>query len=273
MATLRTSKIVLSAFLLCTTAGMTGCKKSGSATATTLPAEPTYENPFDQFKDIPNQVNAKIDWVKQPLADASALGEEFSAIQAKYSLDVKTLGGMCSAAFVNGKIEISADASIAADAKADIEAFLGKVKAAGEGVLSIPKRVSTAAGAIGKMTLKIPGVAMKATTHLKGELKAATDDAKVQIQANLEMIPKLTGEFKAMIPDAMGKVKAIPGEAAGTITELKAAFAGEGSFPKIAGGASASAGGEAGGEASAEGSAEGSAETPAEAPAEAPAAE
>ena len=74
MVTLRSSKIVLSAFLLCSVAGMTGCKAKagGSASATTLPPEPTYENPFEQLKDIPNQVTAKIDWVKQPLADASA---------------------------------------------------------------------------------------------------------------------------------------------------------------------------------------------------------
>jgi hypothetical protein len=260
MVTLRTSKIVLSALLLCSAAGMTGCKKSGSASASTAPAEPTYDNPFDQLQDMPNQVNAKIDWVKQPLADASALGEEFSAIQAKYSLDIKALGGMASAAFVDGKVEISADVSIAADAKADIEAFLGKVKAAGEGVIGIAGRAKTAAGAVSKMALKAPGVALKATGHLKNELKVATDDAKAQIQANIELVPKLTADVKAMVPDAVGKIKAIPGESTGVITELKAAFAGEGSFPKIAGGASASAGGEVGGEAAAGGEAEGEAE-------------
>jgi hypothetical protein len=270
MVTHRTSKFVLSAFLLCAAStGVMGCKKSGSASATTVPADPAYENPYDQLQDLPNQVNAKVEWVKQPLADASALGDEFSALQAKYSLDIKQLGGMASAAFVNGKIEISADASIAGDAKADIEAFLGKVKAAGEGVLAIPKRASAAASSVGKLTLKVPGIAIKATGHLKNELKAAADDAKAEIQGKIEMVPKLTADVKAMLPDAVGKIKAIPGESAGVITELKAAFAGEGSFPKISGGASASAGGEAGGEASAEGSAEASAE--AEAPAEAPA--
>lgn len=269
MVTLRSSKIVLSAFLLCSVAGMTGCKAKagGSASATTLPPEPTYENPFEQLKDIPNQVTAKIDWVKQPLADASALGDEFSALQAKFNLDVKQLGGMCSAAFVDGKIEIKADAGVAADAKAEIEAFLAKVKAAGEGVLGIPGRAKTAAGAVGKLTLKVPGIAAKATSHLTGELKAATGEAAVSIQANLDQVKELTANVKAMIPDAVGKIKAIPGEASGTITELKAAFAGEGSFPKVAGGASAGGEVSAGGEASAEGSGEAAAggeEAPAE---------
>ena len=138
---------------------------------------------------------------------------------------------------------------------------IGKVKAAGEGVLAIPKRAKMAAGAVGKLTVKAPSIALKATTHLKNELKAATDDMKVQLQANLEMVPKLTADVKGMVPDAVGKIKAIPTESAGVITELKAAFAGNGSFPKIAGGASASAGGEAGGEAvaGAEGEGEGAA--------------
>lgn len=256
---------------MCAAAGAGGCKKSASASAgTETPPEPTYDNPYAQLEDMPNAVNAKVEWVKQPLVDASALGDEFSALQAKYSLDVKQLGGMASAAFVNGKIEVSVDASVAADAKADIEAFLGKVKTAGEAVLKIPDRATVASKAIGKLTLKVPGIAVKATAHLKNELKAAADDAKAEIQAKIDGIPTLTASVKGMIPEAMNKVKAIPTDSTQVITELKAAFAGEGSFPKVEGGASASAGGEAGGEASAEGSAE----TPAEgdAPAEAPAA-
>lgn len=265
-------RIVLSSLLIGSfVIAAPGCKKgSGDSAALTPPAAPEYADPFAEFKDLPNQITAQMDWVTQPLRDASALGDEFTAIQAKYSLDVKALGGLCKVAFTDGKIEISADVSIAAEAKGDVEALLGKIKAAGEAVLTIPKRATKASGAIGKLTLKVPALGAKATSFLKKEIANATAEAKGSLEASLTSIPELTVSIKASIPESVNKVKAIPAEAKTTITELTAAFAGEGSFPKApaaAGGADAGADAGAGaeGEAGAEGSAEG--EAAAEAPA------
>jgi hypothetical protein len=247
------TRIILSSLLLGSfVAADTGCKKSGKAdsSALTPPAAPEYENPFAELNDLPNQITAQVDWVSQPLRDASALGDEFTALQAKYSIDAKTLGGLAKVAFTDGKIEISADVSIAADAKADVEALLGKIKASGEAILTIPKRATKSAGAISKLTLKLPGLGAKATSYLKKELSGAAAEAKVSLEANLTAIPDIVGKVKASIPESVNKVKAIPGEAKTTITELTAAFAGEGSFPKL--GTPPNAGGEAGAEAGAE---------------------
>jgi len=244
-----------------------GCKKGGSgdSAALTPPAAPEYSDPFAELNDLPNQINAQVDWVSQPLRDASALGDEFTAIQAKYSIDAKTLGGLAKVAFTDGKLEISADVSIAAEAKADVEALLGKIKAAGEAVLTIPKRVPKAAGAISKITLRLPGLGAKATSYLKKQIAEASAEAKASLEANLTAIPEITVKVKGAIPESVNKVKAIPDEAKGTIMELKAAFSGEGAFPKLGtppnAGAEAGAEGEAGADASAEG--EAAAEAPA----------
>lgn len=225
------SSVLLGGFVIADT----GCKKGGSSSKATLtpPATPEYENPFAELNDLPNQINAQVDWVSQPLRDASALGDEFTAIQAKYSIDAKTLGGMASAAFTDGKIEISVDAGISAEAKADVEALLGKIKAAGEAVLTIPKRVPKAAGAISKITLRLPGLGAKATSYLKKQLAEATGEMKASLEANLTAIPEITIKVKGAIPESVTKVKAIPTEAKTTIMELKAAFSGEGAFPKL----------------------------------------
>ena len=260
------SSLLMGSFVL----AAPGCKKSsGDSGALTPPAAPEYENPFAELKDLPNQIQAQVDWVSQPLRDASALGEEFTAIQAKYSLDVKALGGLAKVAFTDGKVEITADVSIAAEAKGDVEALLGKIKAAGEAVLTIPKRATKAAGAISKLTLKVPALGGKATSWLKKEISAATGEAKASLEANLTAVPELTVSIKATIPESVNKVKAIPAEAKTTITELTAAFAGDGEFPKLAAPAGADAGAGAGaeGEAGAEASAEGEGEAAAEAPA------
>ncbi|MBK9758271.1 MAG: hypothetical protein IPO88_33095 [Nannocystis sp.] len=258
------SSLLMGSFVL----AAPGCKKSsGDSAALTPPAAPEYENPFAELNDLPNQINAQVDWVSQPLRDASALGDEFTAIQAKYSLDAKALGGLAKVAFTDGKVEITADVSIAAEAKGDVEALLGKIKAAGEAVLTIPKRATKAAGAISKLTLKVPALGGKATSWLKKEISAATGEAKASLEANLTAVPELTVKIKAVIPESVNKVKAIPAEAKTTITELTAAFAGDGAFPKL--GTPPNAGGEAGaeGEAGADASAEGEAEASAEAPA------
>jgi hypothetical protein len=253
------TRIILSSLLLGSfVVAAPGCKKSGSAsTALTPPAAPEYENPFAELNDLPNQINAQVDWVSQPLRDASALGDEFTAIQAKYSIDAKTLGGMAKVAFTDGKVEISADVSIAADAKADVEALLNKIKASGEAVLTIPKRASKAAGSISKLTLRVPGLGAKATSYLKKEISGAAAEAKASLEANLTAIPEITVKVKASIPESVNKVKAIPAEAKTTVSELTAAFSGEGAFPKL--GTPPNAGGEV------EGGAEGSADASADA--------
>lgn len=225
------SSVLLGAFVV----SAPGCKKGGSSSSTALtpPAAPEYENPFAELNDLPNQINAQVDWVSQPLRDASALGDEFTAIQAKYSIDAKTLGGMAKVAFTDGKIELSANTEIAAEAKADVEALLGKIKAAGEAVLSIPKRVPKAAGAISKLTLKLPAMGAKATSYLKKQIAEASAEAKASLEVNLTAVPEIVTKVKATIPESVNKVKAIPTDAKATITELTAAFAGEGAFPKL----------------------------------------
>ncbi len=215
-----------------------GCKKgSGDSAALTPPAAPEYADPFAEFKDLPNQITAQMDWVTQPLRDASALGDEFTALQAKYNLDVKALGGLCKVAFTDGKIEISADVSIAADAKGDVEALLGKIKAAGEAIGTIPKRASKASGAIGKMmSIKVTTLVPKATSHLKKQLADASAElsaeAKGSIEVNLTTIPQMPEKVKAAGKEAIDKVKGIPAEAQKTMSEMIAAFSGEGAFPK-----------------------------------------
>lgn len=228
------ASVLLGAFIV----AAPGCKKGGSSdsAALTPPAAPEYENPFDELNDIPNQITAQVDWVSQPLRDAAALGDEFTAIQAKYSIDAKTLGGMASVAFKDGKVEVSANAEISAEAKADIEALLGKIKAAGEAIGTIPKRATKASGAISKMSIKVVGLAPKATAHLKKQLADASAElsaeAKGSIELNLTSIPEMPNKIKAAGKDAIAKVKAIPAEAKTTVTELAAAFSGEGAFPK-----------------------------------------
>ena len=227
------SSLLLGAFIV----AAPGCKKGSSDSAElTPPAAPTYENPFDELNDLPKQMTAQLDWVTQPLRDASALGEEFTAIQAKYSIDVKALGGLATAAFKDGKLEISADVSIAADAKAEVEALLGKIKAAGVAIGTIPKRATKASAAIGKMSIKVVSLAPKATAYLKKQLSEATAEMSAELKGSIELnltsIPEMPNKIKASGKDAIAKVKAIPGEAKTTFTELLAAFSGEGAFPK-----------------------------------------
>lgn len=255
----RFSKFILSVFVVASVVTTPACKKSAGGSAEIVaPAAVTYDNPFAELQDVPNQVNAQVEWVKEPLNDASKLGAEFEALKTKFNFDVKEFGGMVSAAFTDGKVEVSIDLSAAGDAageaKAEVEAFLGKVKAAGEGVLTIPKRAKMAVGAISKIPLKVPGMAAKSTSWLKAEISNATAELKGELEAKLAAVPTLSADVKGMVPDALTKVKAIPQESQTIIVDLKAAFAGNGSFPDLGGSASAS--GEVGGEADADADAE-----------------
>ncbi len=228
------SSLVLGALII----GAPACKKGSSdSAALTPPVAPEYENPFEELNDLPKQITAQVDWVSQPLRDAAAIGDEFAALQAKYNIDVKALGGMATAAFKEGKLEISADVSIAADAKADVEALLAKIKASGEAIGTIPKRASKATGAIGKMmSMKVTVLVPKATSYLKKQISEASADmtaeAKGSLEISLTTIPEMPNKVKAAGTEAIDKVKGIPAEATKTMAEMVAAFSGEGAFPK-----------------------------------------
>ena len=239
------TKFVLSGMLLGAIAVAPACKKGGGGGGDlTPPAAPEYESAFDEMKDIPTQIDVQVKWITQPIDDAHKLGDEFNALKESLQISAEDLGAMATASFKDGTIEVSADLSIADEKKAEVEAFLGKVKASGEAVMGIPKRAQKVTGWLTKMPMKVPGLAKKALDEQKAKLEAAVGDVKVEIQANIELIPNLQTEIVEKSKATIGDVKNIPADSKAQVEELVLAFSGKGEFKAAAGGDEEEAGGD-----------------------------
>ena len=223
--------------LAVTPAGCKGGGGGGGGGSLEMPAKPEYANAFDELKDVPAQIDAQIKWITEPIDEAHALGPEFKALQEKAGLSAEQFTGLVTASFSDGKVEISADVSVAEDVKAELTAFLEKVKVAGDNVKSMPKRVGKVNGALTKRIMTTPGLAKKALDHLKGELAAAAGDAKVELEANIKLVPELQTQIVDKSKATIGDLKNMPADLKAKTEELVLAFSGKGDFKAVSAGA------------------------------------
>ncbi len=259
----RFSKLLLSCMLLGSVAIVpTGCGGGGGGGSLTPPAAPEYENPYDELKDMPAQIDAQIKWVTEPVDEAHAVGNEFKNLAAELDLSADQITALGTASFKDGKFEVSADLNIEGEAKAKLEAQLEKISKVAADLKTIPKRATKVTMGLGKYPLKVPGMAKKATAHLKAELEAAAGEAKAEIEGKLSGVVDLQAEIIAKAKGSIDTVKGLPASSAEDIKQLGLAFAGQAEFK-------ASASAEVGAEAEAEGDLDAEADAEAEAGAEA----
>jgi len=207
-----------------------GCGGGGGGGSMTPPAAPEYENPYDELKDMPAQIDAQIKWVTEPIAEAHAAGAEFKALAAELELSADQITAMGTASFKDGKAEVSADLSIDVEAKAKLEASLAQIVEISASLKTIPKRATKVVMKLGKYPLKVPGMAKKATAHLKAELDAASGEMKAEISGQITGIADLQAEIIGKAKASVGDVKALPAASADEIKQLGLAFAGKAEF-------------------------------------------
>lgn len=209
-----------------------GCEKGAKSDSPAAgPEAPQYESATEEVKDLPNRVQAQVEWAMAPITDAAALADEIAALQGKLSLDATAFTSMANAAFKDGTVSISADIEVDAEAKAELEAMLGKIKQVAADLKGIAGRVKTATGNIVKLGAKAPLIAGKAGRELKGELKAAVDaEAKLKIEADITGVKEIPGKMKTIVTDAKTSVMEIPKQAVEAGTKLAASFTGGGSI-------------------------------------------
>lgn len=196
----------------------------------TPPAAPEYENPYDELKDMPAQIDAQVQWITEPIAEAHAAGAEFKALAAELELSAADISAMGTASFKDGKAEVSAELNIDIEAKAKLEASLAKIAEISASLKTIPKRATKVVMRLGKYPLKVPGMAKKATAHLKAELKVATGEMKAEITVNISGIADLQSEIIGKAKGSITDVKALPAASSEQIKELGLAFAGKAEF-------------------------------------------
>jgi hypothetical protein len=213
-------------------APLAGCSKKDKGTDNPEAAEGEVD-PLEELKAIPDQVQAEVDLVLQPITDVDVVIDQVTSMPQTLGVDAASLRGLAQASLQNGEVSVNLD--ITAEAKAEVEAVLVKIKGIVTGLKETPERVKTATGNIVALGTKATGLVTKLTAQYQAKLSnpLLKADAKAKIQADLDMVIKLDADIKATIDGAKTTVTSLPDKGKEALVKLTTAFAG---------GASASAG-------------------------------
>lgn len=247
----RTALLLLLSVAL--TAPMTGCKKNDKGSDNPDDASESDVDPLEELKSIPDQIQAEVDMVLQPINDVDVVIDMIAAMPGELGIDAAgltamakaSLEGSVSGSVENGEASIEIDAAVtanvAAEAKAEVEAkiteLMVKIQGIVTGLKETPERVTTATKNIVALGAKATALTAKLTAKLQGKLAnpMLKADAKASLQADLDLVMKLDADIKTTVTDAKASVTELPAKGKDALVKITAAFAG-----------GASAGGDAG---------------------------
>lgn len=212
-------------------APLAGCTKKdkGSTNPDEAAAAEGEVDPLVELQAIPAQIQAEVDVVLQPITDVDVVIDQVTSMPQTLGVDAASLRGLAKASFENGEVAVNLD--IAADAKAEVEAVLVKIKGIATGLKETPERVKTATGNIVAIGTKATGLVTKLTAKYQAKLSnpLLKADAKAKIQADLDTVLALDADIKATISDAKSTVTSLPDKGKEALIKLTAAFSGSAS--------------------------------------------
>lgn len=247
----RTALLLLLSVALATP--LSACKKNDKGSENPDEAAEGATDPLEELKAIPDQIQAEVDMVLQPINDVDVVIDELTAMPDELGIDAPSLMAMAkaslegatSASVENGEVSIEIDAAatanVATEMKAEVEAkiksVLGKVQGIVTGLKETPERVKTATGNIVALGTKGAGLVAKLTASLQGKLAnpLLKAEAKASLQADLDLVKKLDADIKATVTDAKATVTELPSKGKEALVKITAAFAGSGSASADAG--------------------------------------
>jgi len=203
-----------------------GCSKKDKGTDNPDEAAQEDGDPMAELQTIPDEIQAEIDLVLQPINDVDVVVDQLTSIPTRYGMSAGDLTTMASAKFDGGTIEMNAD--IDGDAKAEIETMLATVEGIAIGLKETPARAKTATAHLAELGVKATGIVTKLTTSINAKLAnpLLKAEKKAELQAELAQVMKFDADIKASIGDAKQTVMGVPNMGAEALGKLTAALAG-----------------------------------------------
>jgi len=219
--------VILSSLCLALALPAAGCGNKDKSTNN--PEEAGDEqsgDPMAELQAIPDEIQAEIDLVLQPITDVDVVIDQVTSIPTRYGIDAGSLSALAKASMDNGEVSIELD--IEGDARAEIETMLGTINGIVVGLKETPQRAKDASVKIVALGTKAAGLTTKLTAKLQAKLSnpLLKADAKANIQADLDAVMKLDGDIKAIVADAKSTVTGLPAKGTEALAKLTAAFAG-----------------------------------------------
>jgi predicted small secreted protein len=223
----RTTLIIVSVLLTALLAACGGSKGGGGDANASGEAKVELTG-IQKLEKVSADLQAGIEQLMQPINDVHWVVDQLTSMPARLNIDAKSLMGMAKATMDSGQIAISADLNLAAEAQAEVQALLDRIRAIVAGLQATPERVkllgAQAAAAMGQVPVLAMGITTAAQAKLANPLASA--ESKAQAQADLQAVVGVQASVEAQIQDVQNKIMGIPALATEALAKLAASFAG-----------------------------------------------
>lgn len=203
-----------------------GCSKKDKGSANPDDASDADSDPLAELQSIPDQIQAEVDLVLQPITDVDVVIDQVTTMPSRLGVDAGGLQALAKASLADGQVSIDLD--VEADAKAEIETLIETIQGIAVGLKETPERATVAAKNIVELGGK--AAALTAALTAKYQAKLANPllkaEAKAEMQAELDLVVKLDADIKTLVNDAKSTVTALPAKGTEAMAKLTAAFAG-----------------------------------------------
>jgi hypothetical protein len=185
-------------------------------------------SPMEELKAIPKDLDTDVAGLTKPIDDTQAVIDRITSIPKRYGVSAAYLTSMARATLDNGKVDVSVNTNVAAEANAEIEAALKQLAEIVVALKATPDKASALAKKIATYSAKVPLLATKVSTSASATTANpfASADDKAKAQADAQSVQVVQKDVQKSVSDAQQKVTGIPALAATALGKLTASLAG-----------------------------------------------
>lgn len=154
--------------------------------------------------------------------------DDLAKLPQKHGLKATDIASMAKATFDSGKVSVTLDADVGAEAKADVEASLTKLAEAVTALKSTPDRVAALTKKTAAATARVPILASKITASATATVSNPFGDAagKAKAQADLDGVKQVQADVMKSVSEVQTKIVELPKLATNALAKLSASFSG-----------------------------------------------
>ena len=222
---MRRSLLVLSSLVL----GLSVIACGGGSEEPKTPADKASAQvtPMEELKAIPKDLDAEVASLTKPIDDVQSIIDDLGAFPKKHGMAAADVMGMAKATFDSGKVEVSVNADVAAEAKAELEALLKRLNDTVIALKATPDKVAALTAKATTAMAKVPVLATKVSSSASVTVANpfGSADSKAKAQAEIDSVQQVQAETSKSISDVQSKVTGIPQMATAALAKLTASFA------------------------------------------------
>lgn len=183
---------------------------------------------IDELKAIPKDLDAEVASLTKPIDDVQSIIDDVTSLPKKYGINAGDAMRMARATIDSGKIEVKVKGNLSAEAKAEIESVLTRLKDVVAGLQAIPEKAKALGVKVVATTAKVPVLATKVASSASFTAASpwSSAESKAKAKADIESVKQIQADVTKSVNDVQAKVTGVPALATTALTKLTKAFAG-----------------------------------------------